>query len=120
MQQKGEYIPKAIRDWEKLNREWGCVITGENQPIELHHVIGYKQKHNKQWIGPWFVITLAYRLHSNNSQHSLNVTYHWKAFVKEYGPQRELFKTRCDQMVEQGITLPFDDDIMNAILATKY
>jgi len=87
--------------------------------IQRHHALGRKAKHNKVPIGEWFVLPLPFIYHDVNSNNPDNVTYHKHAFTDRFGLQSELFKGMIDSMVELGIELPFDDDVINAIIDTR-
>jgi len=102
--------------WLSRVAEHGCVITGQSN-IQLHHCVGREGKHNKFHIGRWFVLPLAFELHDVSSDDRLNVTHHRKDFVRAHGPECWLFSDMC---IVMGVdTLPFDDDVLSAILDTK-
>lgn len=87
--------------------------------IQRHHVMGRKAKHNKVAIGEWFVLPIPFVYHDVNSNHQLNVTHHKHAFTDKFGLQSELFKEMIESMVDHGATLPFGDDVINAIMDTR-
>ncbi len=87
--------------------------------IQRHHVLGRKAKHNKVAIGEWFVLPLPFIYHDVSSDSPYNVTYHKYMFTEQFGLQSELFKGMIDSMVETGITLPFGQDVIDAIIDTK-
>lgn len=106
---------QAISEWY---RDIGFTQLGLNNSwydFQLHHCGGRKLKQNKVSIGDWFVLPLPVRLHDVNSNHPHNVTHHKHAFTKRFGLQSELFKEMIDSMVECGITLPFGQDVIDAI-----
>ena len=86
---------------------------------QLHHVGGRKLKQNKVPIGGWFILPLPVRLHDVNSNHPHSVTHHKNAFTDRFGLQSELFKEMIESMVESGATLPFGDDVIDAIEDTR-
>jgi hypothetical protein len=105
----------GVRQWEQMVADFGCVVTRE-KPVQLHHVFGRTYKQNKILIGPWYILPLVHRLHDVSSNHPKNVTHWPKRFAREYGAQRDLFVSMCESMVRYGKELPFDDDVMDAIL----
>lgn len=107
---------KAQKDWLSTLADYGCVVSRERQPIQLHHVMGRTYKHNKVLIGPWYVLPLAFRYHDVSSDNPFNVTHYRKKFAIEKGYQRDLFRKMCLDMIELGVTIPFDQDVMDAIM----
>ncbi len=106
---------KAQKDWLGIVADYGCVVSRESR-IQVHHVMGRTYKHNKVLIGPWYVLPLAIRYHDVHSNHFANVTHWPKRFAIEYGYQQDLFKKMCLNMIELGVTIPFDSDVMDAIM----
>lgn len=110
--------------------DYGCIITGPNglyppdEPvtggIQRHHVVGRTYKHKKTPIGKQFMYALCLDLHDPGSNHPNNVTKYRNTFTEVYDYERNLFYAMCEKMVDRGETLPFDDDVMNAIMDTKY
>ena len=90
-----------------------CVITGQSN-IQIHHCMGREAKSNKYHIGRLFALPIAFELHDVSSNHPLNITHHRKAFVAEYGTEGMLFYMMCLELGD----IPFEDEVMNAILAT--
>ena len=72
-------------------RALGCVVTGETVATELHHVKGASFKHDKVWIGQWWVICLRADLHNSGFNDFFNVTDFKHRFQGKYGDQRMLF-----------------------------
>jgi len=95
----------------------GCVITRQSN-IEIHHCMGREAKSNKYHIGRFFALPLAKYLHERYGSHPLNITEHRKAFIDAYGKESRRFELMCQQLVYDG-PLPFDDDLMAAIMATR-
>ena len=106
---------KKVKDWESLVAGYGCVVSRESG-IQLHHVKGRSYKHNKQLIGPWFILPLAFRYHDVSSDNPFNVTHWPKRFEIEFGRQKDLFLRMCGDFLEQGIDLPFGDETLQAII----
>ena len=95
----------------------GCVIT-RNSQVQIHHCLGREAKSNRYYIGRLFVLPFEYDLHDRYGKSPFNVHTHRKAFVAKYGPECRLFESMCCDLKEDG-PLPFDDDVMSAILATR-
>tara|TARA_R110000851_G_scaffold133381_3_gene268208 strand:- start:10859 stop:11206 length:348 start_codon:yes stop_codon:yes gene_type:complete len=112
------YKPKAVQDWEDTVRAIGCVITGQND-VQIHHVHGRTYKNNKILIGPWLILPLCIRLHDVHSNDPLNVTHYPKKFGLEYGLQKDIFLDMCDNLENDGIILPFGDDVIESIRNTR-
>lgn len=109
---------KAVeKAWLQRVAEYGCVVTGVSN-IQIHHCVGREGKHNKYHIGRWFVLPLAFDLHDVSSNNEYNITHHRKKFVEKFGKESELFADMCWMMLSDG-SLPFDGDVMDAILDTN-
>lgn len=91
----------------------------ESYLFQRHHVAGRKYKHNKVAIGEWFILPLPFNLHDVSSDHPLNVTHHKNKFTEKFGLQSVLFKEMIESMVELGVILPFDQDVINSIMDTR-
>lgn len=87
--------------------------------FQLHHCAGRTFKHNKVAIGHWFILPLPVEYHDISSNHPLNVTHHKNKFTDEFGLQSELFKEMIDSMIDCGISLPFGQDVMDAIMDSR-
>jgi hypothetical protein len=85
---------------------------------QIHHALGRSAKNNKVPIGHEFILPVHFDLHDVSSNHELNVTHCKKAFVKEFGTQRELFSTMYHSMQEEGYTVP-SKEVFNAIMSTS-
>lgn len=110
--------PKAVKDWEDTLRALGCIITGQND-VQLHHVHGRTYKNNKVLIGPWFILPLCWDLHDVFSDKPQNVTHYPKKFALKYGLQKDIFLDMCDNLENDGIILPFGDDVLESIRNTS-
>jgi hypothetical protein len=106
---------KAVSLWEETVASYGCVVTRESQPIQVHHVFGRTYKHNKKLIGIWVILPLAFRLHDVSSNDEFNVTHFRKNFARKYGYQIHQFVAMCEDLVSMGIQLPFDEETYQAI-----
>ena len=71
-------------------------------------------------IGQIFILPLWWELHDVRGRDDFNVTHNRMRFQNKYGLQKYLFQTMCQSIEDQGITLPFSEHVMAAIMATKY
>ena len=111
---------KAERAWLNQIAEWACAggLDTLGLPYEqfhIHHCAGHSAKHNKLKIGPYFCLPIPIQLHDVHSNHPWNITHHRKAFVQEYGTEKQLFATMCQDMKDKGIKLPFGPEVEAAI-----
>lgn len=130
--QGGKQKTKAQADfWQRL-RELGCMVTGLNGEIEIHHVVGSSFKHNKVPIGNWYVIPLHVTMHRTGM---CNVTTHKQAFcdyviksrafdaTEDMTPievQRQVFLAALELYEETyGEDHPVPAEVMDAILDLK-
>ncbi len=114
------------KQWHELIAQYvkvrGSVLGGgmKTEPIQYHHVAGRTYKQNKVLIGPWFVIPLPFSLHDVSSNDSLNVTHHRHAFSEAFGSQRDLWLDMIEWFKKRDIELPFGDDVITAVMDSKY
>ena len=80
--------------WIDLLVKRGCVATGEDYNVQVHHIWGRKAKSNKVAIGEWAVNVLSFDLHDVSSNHPHNVTHHRHCFEAKYGTEKSLFLKR--------------------------
>ena len=115
--------PSKIRAWHRMIAEYveiyGPVVEGRGR-VQFHHVRGRTFRHNKILVGPWFLIPLPSSIHDYHEEGQFNVTNFWKNFVEEYGPQRVLWMNMIDRMKDKGWVLPFGQDVIDAVLDTRY
>jgi hypothetical protein len=96
---------KVQRDWREDVRKLGSAISGQ-MPCEIHHAAGRTAKHNKVHVGHWWIIPLT------KAEHDLVPT--WVKGRKER--EKFLFEQICNKYGRRyGRTLPFGDDVINAI-----
>ena len=93
--------------------------------FQLHHVVGRKYVHNKIPLHQ-FVLPIWIEYHDVNIKNldpvtktCLNVTHFRKRYTNEFGLQCHSFKFMIDYMLENGGVLPFDDNVINAIMDTR-
>ena len=117
-------ITIAQKRWVNDVAEWfreigfnDFCLDGYN--FQIHHCGGRKLKHNKVAIGHWFILPLPFELHDVSSNSPVCVTHHKHAFTDMFGLQSELFKEMIESMVDHGATLPFGQDVIDAIMDTR-
>lgn len=116
MQSKGNAPSAKQKLWRETLRTMGCV-NHPGAPAEIHHVVGATGKQNKVSIGHWFLLPLCSQCH--RLEHEANVDLWPKRFCAIWGTQRALFAEVVDWYLHQGYTLPFDQDVNDAIYATR-
>ena len=114
----------AQKKWMETVANWyQCHGFSDNElneyQFQIHHCLGRKAKHNKVAIGHWFVLPLPIALHDVSSNHALNITHHKHAFTERFELQSELFQEMIESMRASEITLPFDINVINAIMDTR-
>ena len=95
----------------------GPVVKGAGQ-VQFHHVKGRTYMHNKVHIGEWFILPLPWEYHDVHSNSGLCVTHFPKNFVAEFGKQSELWKPMVDEIRGYYRQLPFDQDVIDAVMDT--
>lgn len=107
--------PRSVIDrWIEIVADHGCVVTGARQ-IHIHHPVGRSFKKDKIQIGELFILPLWYMLHDVSSSHPFNVTHRRKAFVREYGKERDLFLDMVAKIKSKGVEIPFDQVYLDKI-----
>lgn len=104
----------VIKKWHEIVADFGCVITGARQ-IQIHHCVGRSFKHGKVQIGEIFILPLWFMLHDVSSNHPFCVTHRRKAFVREYGKERDLFLNMVEKLKSRGVEIPFDQVYLDKI-----
>lgn len=92
-----------------------------NSPLEYHldHIIGAQAKRKINYVsekvGEWCVICLPIELHcvSNNSN-GFHISKP-EAFISAFGTRIELFSDLAKSMVESGIEIPFDVQLLEVL-----
>jgi len=105
--------------WLVRITEYGCVITRDKYNVQRHHPLGREAKQNKLWIGRWFAYCLHWDLHDIYGEDPCNVTNHKNEFIKTYGKESERFAIMCRDIKAEDGSLPFDDDVLQAIMDTN-
>ena len=83
---------KKDRELEEMVRGMGCVITGANNDVEVHHVKGRTYKHNKTLIGNVYMLPLHKDYHMVTGSHPNAYHKNKNGFIDEFGDPRELFE----------------------------
>lgn len=100
--------------------EHGCFPHNNETEYQLHHVVGRSAKHNKVAIGHWFIIPVETKYHDVHSNNPWNVTHFRKRYQLEFSNQRDQFYSMCMVIKDEDDELPFGDDVLHAILDTRY
>ena len=113
---------KEIRDWHSRIAEYGCVVNRENKyNFHIHHCTGRKKRVvmgiGKYVIGQWFCFPITVEMHCPNHSHEYHIHKRKNAFTQKYGAQCDLFYAMCQELKQDG-PLPFDADVMAAIMET--
>lgn len=113
---------KQARDWHARIAEYGCVIHRDNKyNFQIHHPLGRTKRVimgiGKYHIGPWFCFPITLEMHCPNHDHQFHIGKCKNAFVREYGSQCGRYRIMCEELEADG-PLPFDADVMAAIMAT--
>ena len=96
-------------------RQCGAFPVGASTEYQFHHAIGRKGKLNRLEVGRWFVLPVSKEFHDVHSNNELNITHHKEAYQKEYGTESQQFASMVEMIREQFVTLPFDNEILEAI-----
>jgi len=112
---KGNAPTAKQKAWRELVRSHGC-MNCPGMPAEIHHVVGATGKQNKVKIGNWFILPLCSDCHRENPEY--NVTTWRKRYTEKLGFQWVQFTKLCKWAIDQGIELPFDESVINAIVAS--
>ena len=121
MKQPSQYV---IAQWYKLIsryvEQYGPVAKGVAWvSTQFHHPKGRTYRNKKVLVGPWYVIPVDANLHDYWTREAGNVTNYPKEFAERYGLQCVLWKLMIDRIQnEMGFTLPFGQDVIDAILST--
>lgn len=104
-------ITKAQKEWRENLRSLGCIITGQPNP-EMHHLYGASAKKKcprtfeTLWVGQWAQVPLCKELHDREKT---------PEFRKKY-PNWKLFEVACQRYERKYGSLPFDQNVKDAIL----
>lgn len=104
---------QQIKAWHNICGSFNCVITGRSD-IDVHHPCGRSYKKDKVHIGELFCYPLWWELH-RNPINPLSVTDHRKAFIKEYGLERDIYLNFVEHVKAEGYEIPFDDIFLEVI-----
>lgn len=107
------------RAWLARVAQYGCVIHRVTHGIQLHHPLGREAKKNKLYIGRRFVFGLSWDLHDIYGEDPNNVTNNKNGFIEEYGKQSDNYYRMCMAIKKEDGALPFDDEVLQAIMDTN-
>ena len=93
---------KAEKDWRELVRSLGCCL-GYPGPVQIHHVAGRTAKHSKVDIGHWFILPVSEQAHREVER-------------MPKSEQKGLFLDVCRRLVSTYQPLPFEAEVMFAIM----
>lgn len=82
------------KKWWSVVAQCPCIVCmqylqEETHPVEIHHVKGASYKHNKEWVGQWYVLPLCPHHHRLGD---LNVTTNKRGFESAFTTEKELFQ----------------------------
>lgn len=92
----------------------------ESNQFQIHHVVGRSYKQNKIPIGHWFILPIEPEYHDVSSNNPFNVTHWRRRYCVEFGWQADQFKAMCMVILDEDGRLPFDNDVLDAIMDTRY
>jgi len=122
MQWKG--TTAAHKKWNQRVRKYaddhGAEPYGDFFNYQIHHVAGASYKHNKVYIGNWFVLPVSFQYHDMSSNDALNVTHHRRHYEEAFGKQSAIWLEMVNVIRDQDGTLPFSDEVIEAVLDSKY
>ena len=98
----------------------GCFPLMQPGAFQIHHVVGRSGRENKIHIGHWFILPVHFDYHDVNSMNPLNVTHFRRRFTEKFSMQKELFKTMVEKITEEDGENPVPEDVLNAIMNTRY
>lgn len=101
-------------------QEHGSFPYGDDYNFQIHHVVGRTGKHNRIDIGHWFILPIDYQCHAVEGKDEFHVGNFRRKFCDKFGMQKELFFKMCEVIKSEDGELPFDDDVMSAIMGTRY
>lgn len=112
----------AQKRWHNDLAGMGCLLGGG--PAEIDHLAGASARCDGVWIGQWFVVPLSPFWHrlgplnrTNNPKGMRLVISSQMAKVPKKGLEYELFMWTLEAYAwEYQKPVPFDMDVMNAIL----
>jgi len=106
---------KKYRDWEELFRSTGCIVTGATDGVQIHHVKGRKFRHNKQLIGPIFILPLHMDLHMASGRSPYAYHKNKRGFIKEFGKPSDLFEQCLAKIEDVDWPINITEEEMQAI-----
>lgn len=115
----GRQTKKQESQWykriERYALDHGCFPHGNLCQYQMHHIKGRSFIHNKVACGGWAVIPIETQYHDVHSNNTFNVTHFKKRYEIEFGTQKDQFIAMCMVIADEDGSLPFCDDVMQAI-----
>jgi len=90
------------KNWREDVRAQGCILRLEG-PVQIHHVVGRTARHIKIHVGHWFLLPVSEEGHREVEKMSKD-------------EQKDLFMRVCSRHIYGMRKLPFDADVLFAIL----
>ena len=113
----------TVAEWAKesdwLQDTFGPFVS---MPYDFHidHIIGASKKRKINLVsvkvGEFAVIPMPIQLHGITSNHPLNRTLRPATFRDYIGDEKLLFKRMIHAMKDDGIEIPFSDEIIKSIV----
>lgn len=114
MQSKGNRPNSAQKRWMDEVAAVGSIISGR-KPVELHHVVGFTAKFEKQHIGPWWILPLTTEEHRHigtaQGTDELSRLKLGFTMVGRFDYEKLLFSDLLTHFSE----LPFSDEVLQSI-----
>jgi hypothetical protein len=87
--------------------------------FQMHHAKGRSFFHNKVAVGGWFILPIETQYHDVHSNNPWNVTHWPKRYAIEFGKQKDQFVAMCMTIKDEDGSLPFDDEVLHAIMELR-
>lgn len=100
----------------------GMYYTSCNHPyqFQIDHILGAQAKRKVNGVttkvGEFAIMPIPIELHDLTSNHPLNRTLKPKAYRDKFGHETDVWRKMLDAMVLEGYELPFDNDLIEAVM----
>lgn len=88
--------------------------------FEIDHICGAQAKRKINGIsvkvGEFAIMCIPWELHNIRSRHLLNRTLSPARYRAEFGHETKVWRSMLDAMVIEGYELPFDNDLIEAVM----
>lgn len=119
----GQQTKAQEKAWYKRVAEFadkhGCFPHYSEAQYQMHHVHGRKFKHNKVAVGGWFILPIEAKYHDVHSKNPFNVTHFKRRYEIEFEHQVDQFMAMAMTIKDEDSELPFDNDVLHAIMDLK-